>query len=255
LTITAMLRVQNEGRWLGEVVASIQRLTGDIVIFDDHSTDNTRDIALAMGCRILDSPFDASDTNETRDKNRMLEFVRRSKPDYVLAIDGDEVLERHAPRCILAALEREPGVLSFPVRYLWHDREHYRADGVYARFTRASMFRLKDQPAAVKYVPAGAAKCNFHCGNVPAGLHGHGVTLPVDLLHLGYMLREDRLRKFAWYQAKDPDNAYEDGYKHMVLGDLPEYPATMRRAHGGPLKIFRMPQGKWPELSKETIAQ
>lgn len=240
-----MLRVKNEGRWLREVLQSIQPVTGDIVIFDDHSTDDTRDIAVAMGCRVIDSAFDANDTNETRDKNLLLATVRAGNPDYVLAIDGDEVLERHAPRCILAALNREPAVLTFPVRYLWNDREHYRADGVYARFTRASMFRLKGQSANIRYGTTHNGG-NFHCGNVPLNLNGYGVTLPVDLLHLGYMLREDRLRKFAWYRQKDPGNVYEDGYAHMILGDLPEYPATMKRMHGGPLKIFRMPQGKWP---------
>lgn len=249
MTITAALRVRNEGRWLREVLASIQPVTDDIVLFDDHSTDDTHKIARMYDCEIWDSPYVDGETNETQDKNYLLDRVRLHDPDYCLMIDGDEVLERLAPRAILAKCRQGFGVAGFPIRYVWDDRRHYRADGVYARFQRASMFAVKGQPDTLRFAAGPGGACNFHCGNVPANVVGHGAMIPADILHLGYMDREDRIRKYRWYNEKDPCNGYEDCYRHMVLGDLPEFPATMKRVHGGPLRIFTMPANKWPHGS------
>lgn len=247
MNIAAMLRVRNEGRWLAEVLQSILPLTDKILVLDDHSTDNTRAVAERNGAAVLPSPFDGPG-DEARDKNYLLEHLRGIfDPEYVLCIDGDEVLEAGGAEKILARLRPELSVYSFPIRYLWNDRDHYRFDGVYGGYTRASMFSLVGVTREPRYA-ATANGCNFHCGQIPRGLspHGSGALIQADLLHLGYMHAEDRVRKFHWYNRLDPDNKGEDCYRHMVLGDLPEFPATMKRMHGGPLKVFSLPAGKWP---------
>ena len=245
VTITAMLRVRNEARWISEVLASIHPLTRYILILDDHSIDDTPALCAAAGATVLHSPFPVGQTDEARDKSFLLDEMRdRWAPDYVLAIDGDEVLEVGAAPRILERLRPDVSVYSFPVRYLWGDRLHYRADGVYAKYQRASMFSLH---GAVKpHFAATGYGCNFHCGNVPRGLPGHGGTIPVDLLHLGYMLAEDRIRKYHWYREHDPGNQYEDEYRHMVVGDV--FPAESKFLHGGPLKVFTLPPAKWPAI-------
>jgi glycosyltransferase involved in cell wall biosynthesis len=233
--IVAMLRVKNEGRWLAEVLASIQPLTEDILLFDDHSTDDTREIAAAHGCTVVRSVFEG--INEVRDKNYMLDVVDTMDPDYVLAIDGDEVLEAGAADKIRARLRPELSSYTFPIRYIWNDRQHYRTDGVYGRYFRASLFALANQPE-VSFRGTGRGG-NFHCGNVPLGLKGAGGSIPANILHLGYMHEEDRVRKYHWYNMIDPNNHAEDCYRHMVIGDI--YPADSKFTHGGPLKIFPLP--------------
>lgn len=245
MTITAMLRVRNEARWISEVLASIHPLTRDILILDDHSSDDTPALCAETGATVIHSPFSADVKDEARDKNFLLDVVREhNAPDYVLAIDGDEVLESSAAERIRGGLRPEISWYSFPVRYLWGDRLHYRVDGVYGKYERQSMFSLH---GAVKphFLDTGYG-CNFHCGNVPRGLPGSGCHISADILHLGYMLPEDRIRKFEWYNKLDPNNIFEDRYVHMVLGDLPEYPASMKRMHGGPLNVIPLPPGKWP---------
>jgi hypothetical protein len=49
------------------------------------------------------------------------------------------------------------------------------------------------------------------------------------------MHKEDRIRKFEWYNEADPGNVREDGYRHMVVGDV--FPAKARFQHGGPLAL------------------
>jgi len=52
------------------------------------------------------------------------------------------------------------------------------------------------------------------------------------------MHRADRERKYQWYNAQDPNNAIEDRYRHMVIGDL--FPADSKFDHGGPLKLAQL---------------
>ena len=80
MKIVAMLRVKNEERWLQEVLESILPLTEEILLFDDHSTDATRDIAEALKCTVIPSPFDPFVLDETRDV--IPEFVEELLPFY-----------------------------------------------------------------------------------------------------------------------------------------------------------------------------
>jgi hypothetical protein len=38
----------------------------------------------------------------------------------------------------------------------------------------------------------------------------------------------------------DPNNAFEDNYRHCVQGDVPEVPASAVLRHAGPLKLEMM---------------
>lgn len=249
--IAAMLRVRNEARWLREVLGSIQLLTTDILVFDDNSTDDSREIAADMGCAVMPSPFAPDDTDESRDKNLLLDAVRGDfNPDYILSIDGDEVLEAGAADKIRAKLSPQYSLYCFPIKYLWNDRQHYRADGVYGRYQQWRMFSLINQPANLQFVST-AAGGNFHCGNAPKGLRGGGCMMPVDILHLGYMDREDRIRKYEFYNRVDPGNRLEDRYRHIVVGDL--FPVESTFSHGGPLKIYSLPADKWPSCATSSV--
>jgi hypothetical protein len=57
----------------------------------------------------------------------------------------------------------------------------------------------------------------------------------VRLLHYGYLHKEDRVRKFHWYNKIDPNNAFEDQYRHMVIGDV--FPADSSFKWAGPLEL------------------
>jgi glycosyltransferase involved in cell wall biosynthesis len=246
MKITAQLRIRNEARWLREVLVSIQPLTRDIVVFDDNSTDASPEIAKEMGATVIYSPYAANDTNEARDKDWLFAAVRERKPQYILSIDGDEVLPAGAAEIIRATLNPEIALYCFRIKYLWNDRQHYRVDGVYNHQQQWRMFSLINQKPDLRFVGNGAGG-NFHCGNAPKGIRGGGCMVDADILHLGYMHAEDRIRKFGWYNRIDPNNTREDKYRHMVIGDL--YPAESKFAHGGPLILAELPEGKWPTIA------
>jgi glycosyltransferase involved in cell wall biosynthesis len=224
-----MLRVKNEARWIERVIASLQPVCNRIVVMDDHSTDGTPELLAAAGVEVFPSPFETLD--EARDKNWLLDHV--GTPDWIVSIDGDEILTQ--PERMLAAMDSGASCLTHPVFYLWDREDQYRVDGVYGLFRRHSAFR----PTGAKFPDSGYGG-NFHCGNVPVSLRRDADFVDVPLLHLGYLHREDRIRKYGWYNQNDPNNQAEDCYRHMVQGDIPEVPADARLMHGGPLQLVKL---------------
>lgn len=237
-----MLRVKNEARWIDEVIESILPLCPRVFVMDDHSTDDTAAICSSYAAvSVLPSPFEGLD--EARDKNWLLDRVIESvRPEWVLCIDGDEVLEPNGPDIIRRTIRDAGEVAAFSLKidFLWNSPNLVRTDRVYGEFWRPSLFRphYSDDPAIVeelrfKVTPFGRVvagnRPNLHCSSVPQRyLHGHQ-RCPARLKHYGYMERERRVQKLDWYTSIDWKNDAEDWYRHMTQGDnvrLDELPLT-----------------------------
>lgn len=229
MKIVGMLRVKDEARWIGRVIQSMLPVCERIFVLDDHSTDFTAAICLSFPeVTLFHSPFDG--LQETRDKNWLLDKVAECQPDWILHIDGDEVLAIGSCDQLRALAESGSGndAYRLQVLYLWDRLDQVRIDGVYANLSRPSFFRFR--PGARFHSADGGG---FHCGNVPEPRQV--ADCGVKLLHYGYLHREDRIRKFEWYNAQLPVPEVEDGYKHMAIGDL--FPADSRFRWGGPLEL------------------
>lgn len=244
MPIIGLLRVKNEARWIDRVVRSIVPVCERIIVLDDHSTDGTPDICRKAGAQVIDSEFEGCD--ESRDKDFLLskaydyvpsEFSKGNptSPYWALLIDGDEELVRSDTSKVRMLTRRQDcHSFSFDILYLWDSTEQIRTDRVYRQFRRPSMFRLMNDTFRFQRTPWGA---NFHCSSIPQEmLHGSRPS-GARLLHYGYMHKEDRLRKYEWYNTLDPRNAGEDCYRHIIQGDVPEIPADAVLMHAGPLKL------------------
>ncbi len=212
------MRVKNGVPFVGEAIERAMSLCDRALIFDDHSDDGTAAICRALGPRVtvVESPFEGLD--EARDKNEMLRLLRWELPDWVLWIDADEVLERSGPQLLREATRRDPFAAAFALRvaYVWDDPEQVRVDGIFGRFHRESLFRMRGQSVERLQFRERGSGPNLHCGNVPMNLAGHRRRLGVRLRHYGYMTAEQRQRKYDWYVHVDPDNAAEDHYRHIA---------------------------------------
>lgn len=241
----AILRIKNEARWIKEVVRALQPLCEAIHIFDDHSTDDTAEICdkLGAGVMVYRSPFTGLD--ESRDKDFLLQRVIETIPadqfgadsqHFVCCIDGDEVLAPGHQTILRETVARGGFAWRLRVVYLWDSPQQWRADGVYANFCRPSVFRLINPRFRFQKTPFGNG-ANFHCSSIPQEMLHHGAVCDAVLLHLGYMYREDRVRKYEWYNLIDPHNEGEDCYRHIVQGDIPQVPADARLKHAGPMRL------------------
>lgn len=247
MIIAAMLRVKNEGRWITRVLDSVAPLCDWIFVLDDHSTDDTFKEALMWAlandghtkCSIQRSEFDG--LNETRDKNFLLSHIMdTANPDWVLHIDGDEVLEPAGIDAIRASIASNLApAYSFQILYLWNNENTIRTDRWYKSFNRPSLFstrcgsNLDFQPTMFGQGTA----ANLHCTNVPGDIVMKSKMTDARLIHYGYIDRDMRLAKYEFYNRVDPNNVMEDRYRHIVQGDIPEVPAFARLKHAGPLTL------------------
>ena len=118
---------------------------------------------------------------------------------------------------------------------MWDREDQVRVDRWYCDFRRPSLFRLTDRALTFRRTPYGG---HFHCSSAPAQLLNRIQPIDARLLHYGYLRREDRIRKYHWYNQIDPGNPIEDGYRHMVIGDL--FPAESRFRWAGPLELANL---------------
>lgn len=239
MNIIGFMRVKNEARWIRESVESLLPLADRVYILDDHSTDGTPEICEALPrVTVIRSTFHGID--EARDKTFLVGYVwdrltaEERADSWGFFLDGDELLERGGAKKVRASLA-SGAAQSYRFRfiYFWNSRDQIRTDGVYNHMWRQSAWKLGPNQRFMQTRFGG----NFHCGSVPEPFVRRAAQCPARILHLGYMLKEDRLRKFAWYSKIDPNNMVEDGYRHMVQGDIPEIPASARLKHAGPLKL------------------
>jgi glycosyltransferase involved in cell wall biosynthesis len=234
MNILGLMRIKNEARWIERCVRSMLPVCEQILILDDHSTDGTQEICRSIpGVTVIDSPH--SELNEVADKNLLLRYARELAPAWILLLDGDEMLSPGTADLILDAARQDVTAWAFQVLYLWNREDQIRMDGGYSRFWRPSMFRLTEHQFHATNAAGG-----FHCGNAPIAQQRQARRLAGSaLLHFGYLHREDRLRKYEWYRGIDGQNPLEDGYRHMVIGDV--FPAESAFRHGGPLQLEALP--------------
>jgi hypothetical protein len=194
---------------------------------------------------VIRSPFNTID--ESRDKNLLLSeayklvppeyYARHESPYWMMAIDGDEELVVNDQPLVKQLVNNpEAHCYSLRIQYLWDAENQWRVDGVYRDFNRPSLFRLINPNFRYKTTPWGNG-ANFHCSSIPQEMLHHSRRCEARLLHYGYIDRDLRMRKWAWYNTVDPNNQGEDCYRHCVQGDVPEIPADMRLKWAGPLEL------------------
>lgn len=230
MVLVGALRIKNEARWIDRVIGSIMPYCDRVVVLDDHSTDDTAQICRGLGCQVVLNPFEG--LNETRDKNYLI--GQCGNPDWILMIDGDEVIAGSDGAKLRKLCEQDMLAWTFQILYLWDHEDQIRVDGVYRQFRRTSLFKF--WPGQSFRVTGNGG--GFHCGSMPEQIQRSSCSdAEVRLIHYGYLDRADRLRKYEWYNRQTPVPEGEDGYRHMVIGDIPELPANSRTRFAGPLTL------------------
>ncbi|MBK8127889.1 MAG: glycosyltransferase [bacterium] len=217
--ITTMMNIRNEDRWLREVLDSAARVSDAIVVYDDGSTDKTQEICQIHPAVAIYQRGEENETDKARDKNRLYDLARGCPADWVLCLDGDEVLEASAPRRLLECIQsaaRDVTKIEFEFLYLWNDRAHYRTDGIYTGIFHPCLFRPGTQAWDELRFEATGHGGNLHCERVPQNLRGEALRADLKIEHLGYMYAEDRLRKYYWNKGKDPKHAQAGYYEHLL---------------------------------------
>lgn len=237
-----MYRIKNEERWIEKSLESASEICHSIVILDDGSTDNTVKICKEFDKikeihRQENEPFDV-----IRDGNKLLNLALKQKPDFLLRLDGDEIIQPNVKKILaeeLNILYPEISIFEFQSFHVWDKPYQYRVDGMYSNIWHPKLLRLKDQPKNLTYIPYSGSK--LHSTLIPTNAAGweKSIRSKIKIFHYGNYDEELRRGKFQFYNQMDPNNKIFDGYKHII--------GKGKYSGSDGIKLKNFPDGEYPE--------
>jgi glycosyltransferase involved in cell wall biosynthesis len=85
-TLSVVLATKNEEKNLSDCLKSVKEIASEIIIFDEESTDKTREIAKKLGAKVFLSKHEPI-FHITKNK-----AINKAKSDWILQLDADERL-------------------------------------------------------------------------------------------------------------------------------------------------------------------
>ena len=247
--IVTVYRLKNEEKWIKKSLESVSSFCDSIVILDNGSTDNTLKICKDSP-NVVDIveqpnlPFD-----ETRDRNTLLQKALELKPDYILSMDGDEILMPNSKEILEEELEilyPNSNVFTFQFLYMWDKFNQYRYDGVYENIWQQRLFKTSNQPENLKIFESNYSG-NIHCSSIPNNAIGQKFPIRsnVKILHYGNFDNNLRQKKFKFYNQIDPNNQEQDGYVHII---------SEKGKHSGSsgMELISLPDFMYWQFSKDS---
>jgi glycosyltransferase involved in cell wall biosynthesis len=201
--IVAMMPVRNEAsRYLKEVLAHLVRWVDSIVILDDSSEDDSMEVARQFEKVIVyknDNPLFASDEPAMRLK--LWQLAVEEKPDWVVAVDADEIFEDRVINEIDMLLSQDDfHAISFRVFDFWLNPSSYRIDGGWNPWRKSLLFMVRYNPELdFKWLQR-----EVHCGRFPQAYENRiAYYSDIRIKHYGWLKPEDHYGKYLYYRDKD----------------------------------------------------
>ena len=222
--LTLMMMVRNEsGRYLDDVIAAVKPLITNAVILDDASTDDTVEIAKKALKGVPHQIIQNSTSHfaeEYKSRSKLWRATIKTNPDWILALDADEILEKQA-LAILPELLKNPDtdVYGFPLYDFWQPG-FYRDDDLWCAHHGFINVLLRYQPK-FKYR---FLRRNHHSSRLPENALKilPYCNYPLRIKHFGWLKDEDKKAKYERYLKMDPAGKYGSLAQYQSI--LDEHP-------------------------------
>ncbi|MDC0450785.1 glycosyltransferase family 2 protein [Nitrosopumilus sp.] len=239
--IIAIYRIRNEERWIKKSLESISEICQEIIILDDCSTDKTVEICKKFPSVVeIYERKDELPLNEVRDKKIIWEMAMKRNPDFILKLDGDEVLAPNSKDIIFnEIMNLYPNDLNFSLQlmYIYDKPNQWRTDAWFDNIYHIRLIRINEYTKDLKFEESGYPG-NAHSLHLPPTKYVP-VRSDVKILHYSLYDKKIRKRKFNYFHGVDPGGSDFNGYKDLISGDVDE----------SVLELKILPEGKfWKEI-------
>lgn len=102
IKLSVVLATRNEEENIGRCLESVKSIADEIIIFDEHSTDKTREIAETHGAKVYLEPHHDI-FHITKQK-----ALEKAKGEWILQMDADEVITPELAKDILNVVNGKP---------------------------------------------------------------------------------------------------------------------------------------------------
>src|SRR5436190_14172058 len=93
--LSVVIICKNGAAVIGETIKSFSGLTDDILVYDNGSTDSTKEIVKQNNARLVDGSWEGF--GKTKNK-----AIALAKYDWILSLDADEAIDGELKRSLLA---------------------------------------------------------------------------------------------------------------------------------------------------------
>lgn len=207
--ITLSMIVKNEeGRYLQQVLNSLNGHIDEAVIIDDGSCDHTvdmcREILNGIPLHIIKNDTSMFSSESSLRKKQWRETIK-TNPDWILNIDADEILDDGFWDDAQGLINNQANdFYCFRLFDMWDDH-HYREDQYWNAHSVYRPFLMRYQPA-FHYIWNETPQ---HCGRFPMNTFSFPrAKSEFRVKHLGWATQEDKEEKYRRYHLLDPDAIY-----------------------------------------------
>ncbi len=221
MKLTASVIVRNElGRYLAPCVAHLLEFCDEVRILDNCSDDGWRDVIHDPRVVSLRFPEESMQdrslfVEHAVARQRLLDFALEGSPDWLLAIDADELITEGS--VLRAACERnDADALHVCMQEVWNahdDRLDIRQDGGWVEHDIAMLWRPDRVRGPLKIVDRGPAT-----GRTPDavgyGRVGHSCSA---VLHMGWSNKAERQARYDRYVTADGGRFHSGRHLESIM--------------------------------------
>lgn len=217
MSIIALMVTKNEAdRYLEPALDWLDQQVDEIFVYDDESTDKTRDIANSYGlvCRRGQGrpPFLEHEGRFRTDALRSLETVMAPRDDdWIFVADADEFFVPNNDRLddLIAGCQPHHEAVRIRIHTVWEQVDgelHHRIDGPWSTLYEPRLWKWR---AGLAFADAPMA-----CRNEPVfitmnfGLQAMPQDVGSAILHYGYASQRDRAHRYKRYTSEVPTHGH-----------------------------------------------
>ena len=225
--ISIIMSVYNSETSVEDSIDSILNQTYEnfeFLILDDCSTDKTVEICKKFPNVIeIYERKDELPLDEVRDKKIIWEMAMKRNPDFIMKLDGDEVLAPNSKETLLnEIMNLYPNDLNFSLQlmYIYDKPNQWRTDAWFDNIYHIRLIRINEYTKDLEFEESGYPG-NAHSLHLPPTKYVP-VRSDVKILHYSLYDKNIRMRKFNYFHEVDPGGSDFNGYKDLISGDLDE---------------------------------